>query len=168
MYGSLISAQTVGAGGVSSITFSSIPGSFTDLIVVYSGIEAGLSITFNGNTSAQYSRRYLYGTGSSVASGSGSSESAFSAAFTYWGAAGELVSGTAYIPNYAGSTNKTISVDMITERNAANAMQQLFCGTLANTAAVTSITLTGLGTIPQYSTAYLYGLTKGSGGATVS
>lgn len=168
MYGQLINAQTVGAGGVSSITFASIPQNMTDVIIVYSGIEAGLSITFNGNTSAQYSRRYLYGTGSSVTSGSGSSESAFSAAFTYWGAAGELLSGTAYIPNYSSAANKIISVDMITERNATNSIIQLFTGRLANTAAVTSITLTGLGTIPQYSTAYLYGLTKGSGGATVS
>lgn len=167
MYGQLIETQTVGAGGVASITFSALPQTFTDLVVVYSGIEAGLSISFNSITSG-YSRRYLYGTGSSVASGSGSSESAFNAAFTYWGAAGELVSGQAYIPNYAGSTNKTISVDMITERNATNSMQQIFAGTLANTAAITSVTLTGLGTIPQYSTASIYGLLKGSGGATAS
>jgi hypothetical protein len=167
MYGQLIATQTVGAGGVSSIVFSSLPQTFTDLVVVYSGIEAGLSISFNSIT-AGYSRRYLYGTGSSVATGSGSSESAFSAAFTYWGATGELVTGKAYIPNYAGSTNKSISVDMVTERNAANSMLQIFAGTLANTAAVTSVTLTGLGTIPQYSTASIYGLLKGSGGATAS
>lgn len=169
MYGTLISSQTVGAGGVASITFSAIPQTpFTDLIVVYSGTEIGVTITLNGNTSGQYNYRYLYGAGTFTSTSNSTGATGFNAAFTYYGISGELIQGQAHIANYAGSTNKSISVDAISETNTSNSMQQMFNGRLANTAAVTSITLTGLGTIPQYSTAYLYGLTKGDGGATVS
>lgn len=167
MYGELISAVTVGAGGASNITFSAIPGTFTDVIVVYSGIDIGINIVLNSSTSG-YSYRTLYGYGNSTGSTSASSVSQFGGIFNYWGG-DSGINAQAYFPNYAGSTNKTVSAESVSERNATNAVQQLYAGTWANTAAITSIKLDGGGaTIPQHTTAYLYGLTKGSGGATVS
>lgn len=167
MYGTLIAAQTVGAGGTSSITFSGIPASYTDLIVVYSG-NGGANLILNGVTTGNlYSRRYLQGAATSVATSSATSENSFNGIWNYYGSETYMF-GKVYIPNYAGSANKTVSAETFTEINASGALRQLFTGTWASTNAITSVTISALTTLGQYSTAYLYGLTKGSGGATVS
>ena len=76
---------------------------------------------------------------------------------------------TFYIPNYAGSTNKSFSFDQVNENNTTAANQVLGSVLWSNTAAITSISLTSPGyNFVQYSTASLYGITKGSGGATVA
>ena len=66
----------------SSVTFSSIPATYTDLKVVASirsdraGAESNLTLKFNSSTSG-YSRRELYGNGASAGSASASGASAF-------------------------------------------------------------------------------------------
>ena len=61
---SLIGKQTVGADGASSVTFSNIPQTYTDLVVKFSTrATAGnpeLSIRFNGDTAANYTFKVLY------------------------------------------------------------------------------------------------------------
>jgi hypothetical protein len=173
MYGTLISSVTVGAGGAANITFSSIPGTYTDLVVVYSGRSSGndtdFQIRFNGSTTG-YTVRYLAGSGSSAYSGNLTAYSL--TAQVSWSATTANTFGSTIItiPNYAGSTNKSWSADSVSENNASTAYQTLYAGVWANTSAITSITLQDIGADnhAQYSTAYLYGLTKGSGGATVS
>jgi hypothetical protein len=173
MYGTLISSVTVGAGGASSIDFTSIPQTFTDLVIVYSGRSSGndteFQIRFNSSTS-NYTVRYLAGSGSSAYSGNLTAYSL--TAQVSWNAATSNTFGSTIItiPNYAASTNKSWSADSVSENNATTAYQTLYAGVWADTSAITSITLRDIGTDNhvQYSTAYLYGLTKGSGGATVS
>lgn len=168
MYGTLISSVTVGAGGASSITFSAIPGTYTDLCLVLSGRSTnsnyfdGIDIAFNSST-ASFTARFLDGSGSGVVSGT------YTGLTTNGNTATSNTFGNLqmYIPNYAGSTNKSFSADMVTENNATAADQRIYAGLWSNTSAITSISLTTT-TFAQYSTAYLYGLTKGSGGATVS
>ena len=64
-----------------------------------------------------------------------------------------------YIPNYAGSNNKSYSVDGVTENNATASYQIMYAGLWSNTAAINQITL-----VPdtlnfvQYTTATLYGI----------
>jgi hypothetical protein len=167
MYGQLIAAQTVGAGGVSSITFSAIPATFTDLVVVYSG-NGGANLIFNGVTTGNlYSRRYLQGASTSVANGNATSENSFNGIFNYYGSETYMF-GSVYITNYAGATNKVVGAETFTEINGTGCLRQMFTGQWSSTSAITSVTISALGTIGQYSTAYLYGLTKGSGGATAS
>jgi hypothetical protein len=67
-------------------------------------------------------------------------------------------SGLIYIPNYAGSTNKSYLTDWVTENNATAAYAGFTAGLLSNTAAITDVTLTG--SFVQYSTATLYGISK--------
>ena len=66
-----IATTTLGSSA-NSVTFSSIPSTYTDLIVVYqAGVVSGaadLSLQFNGDTASNYSATYLYGSGSSAAS----------------------------------------------------------------------------------------------------
>lgn len=167
----LISSVTVGAGGAASIDFTSIPATYTDLKLVVSGRSAQTgtaqdygSLQFNGSTSG-YSNREVYGTGSAAASSSTSSQNQLY--FTWVYPAGSATASTfgnmdIYIPNYAGSTNKSVSIDGVPENNAS-AIQYttLSAGLWANTAAITSIKLlisAGSQNFAQYSTAYLYGI----------
>lgn len=169
----LISTTTVGSGGVSSVTFSAIPGTFTDLYLVHSarntrGGENQLKIEFNGSTS-NYTQRSLVNNSASVSSLSATS---------IWGnalndatqTASVFSSGSFYIFNYSGSTNKALSMDSGSENNGASVYTFMTAGQWADSAAITSIVLTGLygETLVQHSSFSLYGITKGSGGATIS
>ena len=170
----LISTVTVGAGGAASIDFTSIPGIYTDLMVVVSSrstrsapnADDGLMVKLNGST-ASFSGRTLYGTGSSAGSitttesGVTSATSATSSTFG---------NANIYIPNYAGATNKSISIDSVAENNATSAGQRITATLWSNAAAITSVGVYAAnGNLAEFSSASLYGVLKGSsGGVTVS
>jgi hypothetical protein len=66
---------------------------------------------------------------------------------------------TLYIPNYAGSTQKSMICEAVTENNATNAAARLCAYLHTGTSAINIITLTAAsGTFVQYSTATLYGI----------
>jgi hypothetical protein len=166
-----IATVTVGSGGAANITFSSIPATYTDLLVKissrcdYGEIDQAVFVRFNGDSAANYSIRELLGNGSvGVSSLSWSSQTFI---FAFQGAAQNATSNTfgnieMYIPNYAGSTNKSVSVDGVTETNASsgtNRLNSLSASLWSNTSAITSIALTSQnGSFVQYSTATLYGI----------
>lgn len=161
----LISAVTVGSGGASTIEFTSIPSTFTDLCLKWSSRAASgsnvldnMEVTFNASTTG-YTQKLLYTTnGTSAASGS---QTGYNWQYANGGGSTASVfsNGEIYIPNYAGSSNKSYSTDMVTENNAT-AAGVLFNATLwSNTAAITSIKMQIVGyNHAQYSTAYLYGV----------
>lgn len=171
----LVSTVTVGAGGAASIDFTSIPQTGTDLLVVLSlrnsATASSTELRFNGNSSG-YSFRRLYGSGSSATSDTLSSQTNIDiyGALTSTSQTSNTFSNVAvYVPNYAGSTNKSVSIDTVTENNATAAVQAIYAGLWANTSAITSVSFGNYaGNFVQYSTASLYTITKGSGGATVS
>ena len=81
--------------------------------------------------------------------------------------AGELTNNTAstfgnlqiYIPNYAGSNQKSYSIDSVGENNATDAYQVLSAGKYNQTTAITQVSLRiASSNLAQYSTAYLYGI----------
>lgn len=168
----LISKQTVGADTASSITFSNIPQTYTDLKIVISGrnSDTGTSsalITFNGNsTAANYYSKYLRNNGGTIAN------------TTYSGNVGYinmlLVNGSdtttstfgnseAYIPNYTSSNYKSVSIDSVAETNGTGVMQAFVAGLWQQTSAITSITLTpSVSPFAQYTTVYLYGISNSS------
>jgi hypothetical protein len=164
----LIASNTAGSGGVSSVTFSSIPATYTDLIVKgsvrsnYAAVNDNINVTFNGSSTAVYSSRYLAGNGASASSASTSAQGAIYGSQTDGNTATASTFGNyeLYIPNYTSATNKSTSEDSVGENNAATALSALNAGLWANTAAITSVTLTpGSGTLwLQYSTFYLYGI----------
>jgi len=169
-----IAEVTVGAGGAASIDFTSIPGTYTDLMVLVSSRasdgypDTGCSVTFNG-LSTNRSRRTLYGTGSAAASSTASDIAFFTNAST--ATANAFTNAQIYVPNYAGSTNKSVSIDGMNEQNATYALGGITAGLWSSTAAITQLTLTPATATNwlQYSTATLYGILKGSsGGVTVS
>jgi hypothetical protein len=178
----LIQTVTVGSGGAASIDFTSIAATYTDLMMVLSlrstssaGPAASANITFNG-TSSGYSERLVYNnTSGGAASGSRSGN------FLDW--SGLINAGLStvntfsnnqfYVPNYTSANNKVTSAEAIQEDQSGNSSywnHYITAGLWSNTAAINRITLTSsAGNLAQYSSATLYGITKGSsGGVTVS
>jgi hypothetical protein len=166
-----IATTTVGAGGASSIVFSAIPATYTDLLIKISARSNRASVTvdtikltFNGNTSS-YSNKGLAGNGGGVFSfqNSGTASIEDNAATTGASAtASTFGNGDIYIANYTAAINKSVYTDGVSETNSASGYQFLTAGLWANSAAITSITLVPLvGTsFDQYSTATLYGIKK--------
>jgi hypothetical protein len=162
-----IATVTVGSGGAANIEFTSIPATYTDLCIMYSLRDTvaqdvnNILLTING-TSSGYSERSLYGDGSAASSGNRSN---VNIALFYCNSASATSNtfnnGSTYIPNYAGSNNKSISTDSVTENNATTAFAGLNGALWSNSAAITSIKFASNGgTWVQYSTATLYGIKK--------
>jgi hypothetical protein len=165
----LISSVTVGSGGAANIDFTSIPSTYTDLCIKLSSrCAAGTTnetgtLRFNSDSGSNYSARRLQGTGSVAQSAS------FTSTTSIYSFYPNLTSSTSdtfsnaeiYIPNYAGSTQKSISSDSVSENNATAADAFLTAGLWTGTVAITSISM-GLfsGSFAQYSTAYLYGISN--------
>lgn len=159
-----IASVTVGSGGASSIDFSSIPSTYTDLCLKMSTRTSASTITgrayvaFNGVGTNQ-TRRLLLGNGSSASSGNatdiatdrGTGDSATASTFANM----EM-----YVPNYASSNFKSVSIDAVGENNATEAYAGLIAGLWSATAAINQITLNPSdgGNWMQYSTATLYGI----------
>lgn len=160
----LISSVPVGSGGASSMNFNSIPQTYTDLCLKFSGRLSGSSygniqLTFNG-TGSGYANKFLQGDGASAIAGSGNTTSLYLAVSNSSGGTSAFPSAEMYIPNYTSGNTKSTSVDQATEDNSSTAFLRLTAG-LCPTAAITSISIfpeSGYGNIVQHSTAYLYGI----------
>jgi hypothetical protein len=173
-----IYTQTVGSGGVTSITFNNIPQTFTDLKIVMSlrGTANGDTVyyddfprmRFNGDTATNYSRLSIIGDGGANAV---STQGYANENYAYFGntsgstaTANTFGSAESYIPNYTSSNFKQMISDTVAESN--NAIARIFSSAnlWRSTAAITSINISLTQTssnIAQYSTISLYGITKG-------
>lgn len=169
---SLVSTVEVGSGGASSIEWTGIPQTGTDLVVLFSlrngdtGTSDALLLNFNGST-ANFTDRTLYGTGASAASTS-STRDIIGGIVGNGATASTFSNVQLYIPNYAGSTAKSWSADAVAETNGSTTRHSIVAGLWNNTAAITSISVAGGYNFSQYSSASLYTVTKGSGGASVA
>ena len=150
----VIQHQEVGAGGAASITFSSIPQTYTDLVILHSLQNAGaydiIKLSFNGSA-ANSSSRNLRGTGSATAS---STDAYAVGGWSYNG------NGSITIPNYTSSNYKSFSVDTVSEVNATETRLGIVAGLWSQTAAITSISLAlnSGANFTQYSSATLIGI----------
>ena len=154
-----IATVEVGSGGSSTLTFSNIPQGYTDLKLDFSVRNTGdfnsVGLTINGVSTNQTARR-VAGTGS-VANSSTYTEVQDNPSSS---TANAFANGSLYIPNYAGSTNKSMSFDIVSENNATLAYATLEAWLWSSTAAITSLGFSGLygGTLAQYTIATLYGI----------
>jgi hypothetical protein len=152
-----------------SVVLDNIPQTgYTDLKLVASVRTAWatdtndqLRIQFNGDTGSNYTYRQVSGTGSALDWGTATATFVVNPQ-TNTGAmtASTFASHELYIPNYTGSTNKSVSSDNVTEQNATLSYASLYAGLWSNTAAITSITaltFRGSGFVSS-SSFYLYGI----------
>jgi hypothetical protein len=172
----LIESKTLGTAQA-SIEFTSIPQTFTDLVVVASVRQNSrtsgnggfvFKLTFNASGS-NYSSRILRGSGSGVTSYTDTS-------IIFFGGASDDTSNTfgnasIYVPNYTAATNKSVSIDSVNETNGTTAYQGIAASLWSVTDAINSIQLSGAfgDNLVAGSMVSLYGVLKGSsGGVTVS
>lgn len=158
----LIASSIVGSGGAANIEFTSIPNTYTDLLLKISlrGSYAavGDNITLTINNSAIGTPKTLFGNGATAISSNGD-------AFVFTGStatASTFGNGDFYITNYTSSNNKSISFDGVSENNATTAYTFFNAALWSNSAVISSIKLVpaGGGDWSQYSTAYLYGISN--------
>jgi hypothetical protein len=168
-----IATVTVGSGGQSTITFSSIPSTYKHLqLRIAASTDRGtfaldnVFVTLNGDTGGNYSHHYLQGDGSSASAGatanatdvrSGSLPS--SAAANVFGVS--IFDILDYKDTNKYKTTRSLSgFDLNGTVSGIGGFVQLYSGNWRNTAAVNSITLnrqSGTNFI-QYSHFALYGI----------
>jgi hypothetical protein len=130
-----IATTTLGSAQ-NTITFSSIAGTYTDLVVIYSGsstVSDFFSIRFNGDTGSNYSLTDLYGTGSSANSARFSNQTKISR--------NEAVGQSNAIINIMNYSNTTTYKTVLTRSNSAADAAFAVVGLWRNTAAITSVSL---------------------------
>jgi len=154
----LIEAKTL-ASAVSSVTFSSIPQTYTDLKVVFSPRSSVSAVADNMvlklNTNTISSIKHLGGNGSTASS----NNSEFMVVPGATATASTFGNTEIYIPNYTSSNNESVSVDSVSENNATAAYAFLDAGLYTVASAITSLEITANGAnFVQYSTFYLYGI----------
>ena len=163
----LISTQTL-VSTAATVVFSSLSSSYTDLMLVCSHRDTNttnyraMSLTLNSTSAtgrrlgAEAGAAYSDTNTSMYSTGSGATASTF---------ANTVI----YIPNYAGSTNKSASADSVSETNASSNGMDIVAFSFATSAAITSVTLGASSNFDVGSSFSIYGITKGSsGGVTVS
>lgn len=149
-------SSTVLGSATSTVTFSSISGSYRDLVIVFTGgvtARTGQFLVFNGDTTnANYANVYAYGSGAST----------FSAAAADRQIA-EVIENSAannaiiQILDYS-ATNKH-KTSLIRVNNSTVNGTEMRVHRWANTAAITSVSLVASGTTwLSGSTFYLYGI----------
>jgi hypothetical protein len=152
-----ISTQTLSTAAA-SVTFSSIPGTYTDLIVVSNGSNSTLSeirIRFNSDSGSNYSETLLLGSGTNAISGRGTNTTYLVHNYV------DTTRGMAIsqINNYSSSN---VYKTMLTRWNAPSSSDPYvaaYVGLWRNTAAITSVTiLTATGNLASGSTFTLYGI----------
>jgi hypothetical protein len=156
-------------GTAATIGFTSIPGTYTDLKMVYSlrGSDStpGSYMQFNG-VSTNYLFSFMEGNGTNGAAATSAYSISTTAIYLNQidgtGFTSSVFSnGEAYIINYTSSNNKPISLENVIENDGTAAYQSFCAGLWSNSAAITSITITPTsGNFVQYSTAYLYGISN--------
>jgi hypothetical protein len=158
-----------------SITFSSIPQGYTDLVVVANTKNSvvtvnGLFIRYNGDTASNYSNTFLYGNGTSALSSRASSQTQ---AHVGWDGSTDFVPTIINIQNYSNATTYKTA---LSRSNEPSSRVAAWVSLWRSTSAITSITLTAESpaNFAVGSTFSLYGITaqpvavaKATGGTIV-
>ena len=164
----LIASNTL-TTSAASVTFSSIPSTYTDLVLRISARSDGAATaysvfyTFNGSSTSDYSQVWLRGNGADAASSIQSNQTSGISLLTLNGAgttSNTFSSIELYIPSYNASQNKPFSSFGAQENNNTTAYISAVANLRSNTAAVTSLTATA-GSSTNFvsgSSFFLYGI----------
>jgi len=167
----LISSNVL-SSSATSVTFSAIPSTYTDLVLRISarstlgaGEVVSSRIIVNGDEGAvntYYSSIYVSGNGTSASSGLTSDQAPwiFGSTITANAATSNTFSNNEYyIPNYAGSTAKVLSGEEASENNATTTTRNARAGLYRGTTAITQLAVAGT-TFASGSSFYLYGISN--------
>ena len=107
-----IASYTVSGTSTTSYSFTSIPSTYTDLVLICvdgntNATRADIGLRFNGDSGTNYSRTYLLGNGTQALSSRWTNENALQV--LGYPASGEVNTTITHIMNYSNTTtNKTI------------------------------------------------------------
>lgn len=163
-----IATTTVGSGGATTITFSSIPSTYTHLQIRNIAREKpsgdslydSLYATFNSDTGSNYSQHFLRGNGSAAQAGGSASQTSTTLGGIEQGGntANTFGAGVIDILDYANTSKyKTVRSLFGYDANGSGYIV-LASGLWQSTSAITSITLTPINGFAQYSSFALYGI----------
>lgn len=149
-----IATQTLGSAA-SSVTFSSISGSYTDLVLVFNGTVTSSAtswgLQFNSDTGTNYSNTSLFGDGSSAGSNRATSQTNTVGSFSGTDNSTNIVQ----IMNYSNATTYKTALS----RNNGGGYVSARVALWRNTAAITSVTaITASNQFASGSTFTLYGI----------
>ena len=156
-----IATQTVSGSSTSSVTFSSISGSYTDLILIINGATSdsatnNFRVRFNSDSATNYSATRLLGDGSSTSTATGSNNYMMLADIN-----NALFVSKIHILNYS---NTNIYKTALSRTGNASAYLGAYVGLWRNTSAINQIDILTQSAAPTIywasgSTFTLYGIT---------
>lgn len=158
-----IATTTVSGTSTGQITFSSIGGSYTDLVLIASGqliaSTQNLEMRLNSDSGTNYSRTAIWGTGSVASSGRTTSAAQIRLdVYAYWG----TTSPTTVLVNFMNYSNTTTYKTFLARSNNAGTGVDAEVGLWRSTSAITQIDLyPTVGTSEKFaagSTFTLYGI----------
>lgn len=162
----LISSNTL-TSSAASVTFSSIPSTYTDLVLKVSARGSGTTtdrnmyLRLNGLSTTIYSFTNLNGDGSTASSTRATAQTEIFGVTNANGATASTFSNIeVYIPNYNSSVKKPLSVYSAAENNTTASTIDINAHLADLTTAITSLTiaLSGTATYLSGSSFYLYGI----------
>ena len=162
----------VDSGGAGSITFNNIPQDYDDLEITVSarsdvsGARANLVIQPNSSSLNLVDKRLLGYDNTQVTSATASSVNASINGNT--STINTYSCTSIYMPNYSGSTAKSISADSAPENNSTSSyLVMITAGLWNDSSSITSLKLSpNSGSFMQHSSFSLYGIKRGSDGKT--
>jgi hypothetical protein len=152
-----IATNTLGST-TTTVTFSSIAGTYTDLVLVIAGTSIGadytITLRFNSDTGSNYSATFLQGNGTAASSTRDTTQTSMNAGSITTVQSNSIIS----IQNYSNTTTyKTV----FGRANASGARMRNYAGLWRNTAAINSVAVTTNGTdFATGCTFTLYGILK--------
>ena len=149
-------ASATGTGSAGDITFSIIPSTYTDLVLVaniFTTANANQTFKVNGSSSG-YSNTWITGNGSTAVSSRNSSNNSLTTQVNIFAGSTEPAFTVMQFMNYANtSTYKTV----LSRTSRASQATEAFVGLWSNTAAISSIVISG-GTFTTNAVFTLYGI----------
>jgi hypothetical protein len=154
-----IATTTLGSAA-SSVTFSSISGSYTDLILITNSAtgvnDIDMYIQVNSDTGSNYSWTRITGNGTSAASSRGSS---FSLGYRVGNMSGSNVGQNNAVIQFQNYSNTTTYKTLLSRSNNASLLVEAYVGLWSSTSAINTIAIkTQSGNFSTGSTFTLYGI----------
>jgi len=158
-------ATTTLSTTATTVSFTSISGAYTDLVLVANVQRAttaenpSLTLRFNSDTGTNYSMTNLLGNGSSASSSRQSTQNMMN--FSYFSMASAANTFSTYILNVMSYSNSTTYKTVVGRSGDAGAGTQATVGLWRSTSAITSIIVTNDGSPTNFasgSTFTLYGI----------
>ena len=143
-----IATTTLGSN-TAAVTFSSISGSYTDLVLIANFVgfttsaNSAISVRFNGDTGTNYSATYLRGNGTAASSARATNDNRMVVGAT---AGGTNTDWAMSIVNFMNYSNTTTFKTVLSRYSQASLSAEAEVGLWRNTAAITSIEFGTYGT----------------------